>query len=153
MSRSIWNTAVVKLGDYIKHLRQVDDESYKRAESGKSCESCLTCNGHYCDRHSERSCDCSGHDCADDDIGGDFYSTGSTVTFSKRGVIYQRTRIPKPNQYGNFRCPISGQLCSSSVCKEWCEGSGSSPEVGHDRRIAKAADYYRNIDNETGNAR
>lgn len=107
MPRSVWQPGVVRvLADYIKQLRQVDDESNKRpvaCQSSKSAQS-----GHVCTRNPHRSCNCHAGVCADDD-----------ATYrNARGPF---VAAPKPNQLGNFRCPISGQLCSSNVCRDWCE--------------------------------
>lgn len=115
MPKSVWAACVGLVGDVVRHLREVGNQPDKRALAGqpdKSCESCLSCIGHYCPRHAERHCKCAGSDCADDDCGD---AIGNTI------AQQHRVLVPEPNKLGNFRCPITGQLCSSSVCKEWCE--------------------------------
>lgn len=115
MPRSIWQPGVVRvLADYIKQLRQVDDESNKRPVACQPSEPAQS--GHVCTRNPNRTCNCPAGACADDDASyrnarGPFVATDPT----------QRIAAPKPNQLGNFRCPITGQLCSSNVCRDWCE--------------------------------
>lgn len=139
VSRSVWEFVFHTLDDYFGFVRKVDHKPDQPNVSDQSAQPCVSCESHKCERHNERNCNCARGTCADDDNGGSEY----------RGA-HNRTRAPEPNQLGNFRCPITGQLCSSSVCKEWCEGSGTGTEIAVDRRSAKAAQYYRNIDSETG---
>ena len=107
MPRSVWQSSVVRvLADYIKQLRQVDDESNKRPVARQPSESAKS--GHVCTRNPHRSCNCPAGVCADDD-----------ATYRDARGPFVAT--PKPNQLGNFRCPITGQLCSSNVCRDWCE--------------------------------
>ena len=130
MPKSIWQPRVVqRLADYIRQLREVDDESNKRPlarQPGQSVES-----SHVCARNPNRTCNCDAGVCADDD---------ATYRYARGPFVATRVAAPKPNHLGNFRCPISGQLCSADVCREWCEGSGTSAAPDADRGDAKAAD-------------
>jgi hypothetical protein len=115
MPRSVWQPGVVRvLADYIKQLRQVDDESNKRPVARQPSESAQS--GHVCARNPHRTCNCPAGTCADDDATyrharGPFVATDPN----------ERIATPEPNKLGDFRCPISGQLCSSTVCRDWCE--------------------------------
>lgn len=139
VSRPVWEFVFHTLGDYIRHVRKVDHKPNKPDVAGQPAQPCVSCESHKCERHNERNCNCARGTCADDDIGD-----------ASGNYTGPRLRAPEPNKYGNFRCPITGQLCSSSVCREWCEGSGTGTEIGVDRRYAKAAQYYRNTDSKTG---
>lgn len=141
----VWEFIFHTLDDYFGRVRKVDHEPHKSNVANQPAE---PGQPHKCERHNERNCNCASGTCADDDGG-----AGDGNPFEQHRQQYrdqQRIHTPEPNQYGNFRCPVSGQLCSSNVCREWCEGSGSGATLGVDRRSAKAAKYYRNIDSETG---
>ena len=146
VSRPVWEFIFRTLDDYIRHVRKVDGKSDKPHVAGQPAEPGLAAEPHKCSRHLERNCNCARGTCADDDGG-----AGDGNPYEQHRE-QQRTRAPEPNQYGNFRCPVSGQLCSSTVCREWCEGCGSGTTAGADRRPAQAAQHYRNIDSETGDA-
>jgi hypothetical protein len=87
-------------------LRQVDDESNKRPVARQPSEPAQS--GHVCTRNPHRTCNCYAGVCADD---------ATTYRYARGPFV----PTPKPNQLGNFRCPVSGQLCSSNVCRDWCE--------------------------------
>ena len=92
LPRSIWQPGVVKrLADYIKHLREVDNQSDKPNVSAVQ---------HSCSRHPERSCNCAPGACADDD------------GYPSRHIKYAADL---------YTCPISGVICLNLHCREWCE--------------------------------
>jgi hypothetical protein len=128
MPKSIWRNGVVRsLADYIRQLREVDDESNQRPvarQPGQSVES-----NHACTRNPHRTCNCSAGVCADD---------SATYRYARGPFLSARVAVPKPNHLGNFRCPITGQLCSSTNCREWCEGSSTGATADADRGNAKA---------------
>ena len=142
MPRSVWRPGVVRvLADYIRQLREVDDESNQRAvarQPGESAQSEQPGQPHVCTRNPHRTCNCDAGVCADD---------SATYRYARgpyRAVpIDEHNRVPspKPNHLGNFRCPITGQLCSANVCREWCEGSGSSSTTDTHRSDATAAKH------------
>ena len=142
VSRSVWEFVFRILDDYFGRVRKVGHKPDQRAQSSQPDQ---PTERHVCRLSPGYTCTCPSGVCAADD---------ATYRYARGPYlpVEHRVSAPEPNHLGNFRCPISGQLCSSSVCREWCEGSGSSPEVGHDRRSTKAANYYRNIDHETGDA-
>lgn len=114
--RSVWQPGVVKhLADYIEHLRKVDQQSN---ESDVSSQPNKPNQSRICERNPHRICNCPRGVCADDDATYRFARGPYTATGDANG----RIRAPKPNEHGNFRCPISGFLCSESVCREWCSG-------------------------------
>lgn len=95
MPKSVWQPGVVqRLADYIKHLREVDQQSNQPNIADKPDQS------HICGRNPHRTCNCSGGACADDD------------------ATYRYARGPYATA---IRCPISGQPCSASSCRDWCE--------------------------------
>ena len=139
MPRSVWRPGVVRvLADYIRQLREVDDESNQRPlarQPRQSAQSEQPSQPHVCARNPNRTCNCDAGVCADDDATYR-YARGPFVATNPS----QRIAAPKPNELGNFRCPITGQLCSSTICREWCEGSGTGAAPDADRSDAKTGD-------------
>jgi hypothetical protein len=112
MPKSVWRPGVVRrLADYIQQLREVANEPDQRAVSHQP-----GFTRHVCARNPNRTCNCDAGVCADD---------AATYRYARGPFLSanpsQRIAAPKPNHLGNFRCPISGQLCSSTVCRDWCE--------------------------------
>jgi hypothetical protein len=136
LPKSVWQSGVVRrLADYIRYVREVDDESNQRPLARQPSQSTQPEQSrHVCTRNPHRTCNCDAGVCADD---------AATYRYARGPFLAtnpsQRIAAPKPNRLGNFRCPISGQLCSADICREWCEGSGPSPEVNADRGDAEAA--------------
>jgi hypothetical protein len=129
MPKSIWRNGVVRsLADYIRQLREVDDESNQRPVACQSVES-----NHVCTRNPHRTCNCSAGVCADD---------SATYRYARGPFLavesIQRIAAPKPNELGNFNCPIDNRLCSANVCNGWCEGSSTGTTADADRGNAKA---------------
>lgn len=145
--RPVWEFVFRTLGDYVRHVRKVDGQPDEPNVANQPAE---PGQPHRCERHNERNCNCTGGTCADDDGG-----AGDGSTFEQRRQQYRdRIRTPEPNQYGNFRCPVSGLACDKYVCREWCEGSGiTCSETNQHWRTAKATQHYRNLDSETGATR
>lgn len=95
MPKSVWQPGMVqRLADYIKRLREVDQQSNKPNVASQSAQP------HVCERNPYRSCNCPGGTCADDDS------------------TYRYARGPYA---ATIRCPISGQPCSVTSCRDWCE--------------------------------
>jgi hypothetical protein len=129
MPKSIWRNGVVRsLADYIRQLREVDDESNQRPVARQSIES-----NHVCTRNPHRTCNCDAGVCADD---------SATYRYARGPFLavesIQRIAAPKPNELGNFNCPIDNKLCSANVCNGWCKGSGTGATADADRGDAKA---------------
>lgn len=105
LPRSIWQPGVVqRLADYVKHVREVDQQSDKPHVTSQPDQS------HVCERNPNRVCDCARGVCADDD------------------ATYRLARNPRPRCYtGNpdldakYACPVSGVACFGIKCREWCE--------------------------------
>jgi hypothetical protein len=117
LPRSIWQPGVVqRLADYIKHLRKVDQQSNEPNVAGQPNQR------HVCTRNPHYSCLCARGVCANDDATYR-HARGPYLPVNPSTSTSTSVRTPKPNEFGNFRCPISGQLCSESVCREWCSGS------------------------------
>jgi hypothetical protein len=132
MPKSIWRNGVVRsLADYIRQLREVDDESNQRPVTDQPNQPGFT--RHVCARNPHRTCNCDTGICADD---------SATYRYARgpfRAVeSSQRIAAPKPNELGNFNCPIDNKLCSANVCNGWCEGSGTGAKTDADRGDAKA---------------
>jgi hypothetical protein len=105
----LWATFVGRLGNLIKHLCKVGHKPDQRAVPSESGEP-----RHVCRLNPGYTCTCASGVCANDDA--TYRHARGPYLPVEHGV-----RAPEPNKYGNFRCPISGQLCSSTVCREWCE--------------------------------
>lgn len=110
LPESVWESCWGFVGNVFKHLCKV---AVKPDEPNESCVA-----NHVCDRNPHRTCNCARGVCADDD------ATYRYARVNSRPVkLDQHNRVlaPEPNHLGNFRCPVSGQLCSATVCREWCE--------------------------------
>jgi hypothetical protein len=115
LSRSLWATCTRKLGSLIEYVREVYNQPYKHI---KSCESCVTCAGHYCPYHASRNA--SSTDASYDDANGSGNgSTSGTVS------IVKRIPTPKPNELGNFSCPVNNLSCDIYSCQGFCSESSS----------------------------
>lgn len=98
MPKSLWQPGVVRrLADYIKHLRQVDQQSDQSYVAGEP--------DHVCTRNPHRVCNCARGVCADDD------------------ATYRLARNPRcnPDVDTKHACPISGVACFGAKCRDWCE--------------------------------
>lgn len=124
MPRSVWQPGVVqRLADYIKQLREVDKQSDERAVSNQPDQPGQPeFSGHVCTRNPNRTCNCPTGSCADDD---------STYRYARGpfGAVpideFGRVITPKPNELGNFRCPVNNLACSVDVCSGFCLEGGS----------------------------
>ena len=115
LPKSIWQPGVVKrLADYIKHLREVDQQSDQPDVASQSAQ---PSQRHICQRDPHRSCSCPRGVCADDSESYR-HARGPYLVASTD----PRIPVPQSNQLGNFRCPISGKLCSEYICRDWCSG-------------------------------
>jgi hypothetical protein len=98
VSRPIRESSVATLGDYIRHLQEVDKQSNESditCESSKSNESKFD---HICPNNPILTCNCADPNaCAE--LGND-----------------------PDSQHGNKRCPDSGRICHESVCPNECLG-------------------------------
>jgi hypothetical protein len=95
VSRSIRESSVATLGDYIRHLQEVDKQSDQSNVANQSVESSFD---HICPNNPILTCNCSDPNaCAE--LGND-----------------------PDSQYGNKRCPESGRICHESVCPNECLG-------------------------------
>jgi hypothetical protein len=118
MPKSIWQSGVVRrLADYIRHVREVDNEPNQRSISHQS-----GFTRHVCARNPHRTCNCDAGVCADD-----------ATTYRYARGPFLSTRILASEQPGNFRCPISGSHCAEYQCREWCAGSSARAETDADR--------------------
>lgn len=115
MPRSVWaNGMAQRLADYIRYVREVDQQPDQPDIAGESHK---PNQRHICKRDPDRSCSCPSGVCADDD---------ATYRYARGPFLVASTDpripVPKPNHLGNFRCPISGKLCSEFICRDWCSG-------------------------------
>jgi hypothetical protein len=118
MPKSIWQSGVVRrLADYIRHVREVDNEPNQRSVSHQP-----GFTRHVCARNPHRTCNCDTGVCADD-----------SATYRYARGPFLSTRILASEQPGNFRCPISGSPCAEYQCREWCAGSSARAETDADR--------------------
>ena len=98
--RPIREPSMATLGDYIQHLREVDNQSYKCDESSQPCIACEPNKRgesgfqHICPNNPILNCNCSDPKfCAE-----------------------------QPNDNGWIKCPDSGKLCSVIDCPDGCKG-------------------------------
>ena len=107
LPRSIWQPGVVKrLADYIKHVREVDnkpDKPHKSAQPDKSSEP------HRCINIPVRTCHCPDGVCADD-----------PATYRRARGPYRFSEFTQ-HAADLYTCPISGSICLTIKCREWCE--------------------------------
>ena len=138
LPRPVWpsDLGTVELSE--RHMHEVSHQPHQPAVASQP---------HQCPRHHERTCNCAGGTCADDDTGID---SRDGVADNYAGNTEGRLRTPEPNESGNFRCPSNGLVCSSLSCGKWCEGGSIGAASDDDRRAATAAKHYRNIDTCTG---
>jgi hypothetical protein len=95
LSRSIRESNVATLGDYIRHLQEVDKQSDQSNVTSQPVESSFD---HICPNNPILTCNCSDPNaCAE--LGND-----------------------PDSQHGNKRCPESGRICHESVCPNECLG-------------------------------
>jgi hypothetical protein len=135
MPKSVWRNGVVRsLADYIKQLREVDDESNQRTVASQPSQPVEP--SHVCTRNLHRTCNCSAGVCADD---------SATYRYARgpfRAVLldeHNRVLAPKPNRLGNFNCPVDNRACSQDACPIWCdESSRLGATADADRGDAKA---------------
>jgi hypothetical protein len=113
MSRPLWTTCVDWMVNNFKLMREVSDESNKYI---KSSVSNVGDNGPYsaCSIF-DAICNCIPY-CRD----------ASVKHTSLRSPVLS---TPEPNALGNFQCPKSGKLCSSTICGKYCQESISSTET------------------------
>lgn len=130
----LWATFVGRLGNFIRRLCEVGHKPDQRAQSGESDQSV---ERHICRLNPGYTCACARGVCAADDATYR-YARGPYLPIDAK----QRVRTPEPNALGGFRCPVSGQVCSRLVCREWCEGSGAGTETGTGRSDAAPADNH-----------
>jgi hypothetical protein len=135
MPRSVWQPRVVRrLADYIRQLREVDDEPNQRpvaSQPSQPTQSQQSGQPHVCTRNPHRTCNCDAGACADDSATYR-YARGPfrAVFLDKHG----RVLSPEPNRLGNFNCPVDNRACSKDVCPVWCgESSGAGAEIDADR--------------------
>jgi hypothetical protein len=95
VSRSVRESSVATLGDYIRHLQEVDKQPDQSDVASQSVESSFD---HICPNNPILTCNCSDPNaCAE--LGND-----------------------PDNQHGNKRCPDSGRICNDRDCPNECLG-------------------------------
>ncbi len=114
MPKSLWQSVIWSLDDKLRFLREICNKPDQRTQPGQPGQ---PDQRHVCRLNPGYTCSCPSGVCANDDATYR-YARGPYLPVEQPGA---RVRAPKPNHLGNFRCPISGQLCSSTVCREWCE--------------------------------
>ena len=101
VSKPIWNTSVATLGDYIRHLQEVDNKPNKpcfACESNQPNESDFQ---HICPNNPILTCNCV-----------------DPKYCSELGSDPDR----QFNEHGWKRCPDSGKICSTTDCPDGCKG-------------------------------
>lgn len=105
MPRSVWRPGVVRiLADYIKYVREVDQQPNERAVSSQPDQS-----PHVCARNPNRTCNCPTGACADDD---------ATYRYARGPFL---STEPAKHASNVYTCPISGRICLGYTCRDWCE--------------------------------
>ena len=130
LPQSLWATLVGRVDDFIKLVRQVDDQRGQRAvarQPGESTEPQQPGQPHVCPRNPKRSCNCDPGRCADDDTG-----------IRRRDG---RVTTLAPSFFGRFRYPLDGEPFSATLGNKWRESRGAGSEADADRRYAEAGKY------------
>lgn len=105
MPRSVWQPGVVRrLADYIKHVREVDQQPNECAVADQPDQS-----SHVCTRNPHRTCNCPAGACADDD-----------ATYRYARGPYRHAQFTQ-HAADIYSCPISGRICLGYECRDWCE--------------------------------
>lgn len=96
MLRSVWFANLDCMVNIVQYLQ---DDDRQRKQCGKSCqsdkptESKQCCEpSHNCTNHSTRTCNCTGHDCVDNDSDGNTSYFGSNRKKRKWGDICTKPR-------------------------------------------------------------
>jgi hypothetical protein len=98
VSRSIREPSVATLGDYIRHLQEVNQQPDQSNVAGQSVESSQSTYDHICPNNPILTCNCTDPKfCAE--LGND-----------------------PDNIDGNKRCPDSGRICNDRSCPDECLG-------------------------------
>ena len=122
VSRPLWSTRVVSLGDYIRQLCKVSNQPNKHEQRTQSSESNQS---HVCYHDPNRHCNCA-----------------------ERCPVKQ---LNEPNKHGWKLCPVNGKLCSVTDCPTEChERFNSESTKGQDiySRIRAGTIYRANIQND-----
>lgn len=115
LPRSVWAACVGLMGNVVKYLREVGHKPNQPHKSGQPDQ---PCERHVCRRNPGYTCACPRGVCASDDATyrharGPYIPVEPAVA-DDGGGTGGRAR-------SNFRCPISGQFCFGTSCRDWCE--------------------------------
>ena len=156
LSRPVRATDMDRMDDHGRLMREIADKSNKPNVASQPVEP-----RHVCARHPERTCNCSGNECGDDDD--DWirtYTDRAVAHFHRidrqRNSKYIGRQFPVRTvpQHGHFECPVDGKACGSEWCvKGICTESWTRAKAGANWCFAEAAYDHRNTDADSTNAR
>ena len=151
MPGSVRDTHMDRMDDHGRLMREIDEQSNKSNVASQSAEPSESSEPrHVCARHPERTCNCAGGDCGDDDDDWIRTYTNRAVAHYDRIDRQRNSKLvgkPFPVQYvpehGQFECPVNGKACGSeSCCGGICQESWHRAKAGPDWRFTKAADNH-----------
>lgn len=120
MPKSVWQPGVVqRLADYIKHLRQVDQQPNQPDVASQPDQSGQPNERHVCTVDTHRTCTCPRGVCADDSA----TYRRARGPYQPAGPSASASAVPaaKSDQPGGYTCPVTGQPCTEIKCRDWCE--------------------------------
>lgn len=123
--RPVRQSSVATLGDYIKHLQEVDRQSNQSNIANQSCKHCF---GIGYDASGQR-CECVDnpnfqHPCPNNPI--------LTCNCGNPNDCVELGNDPDNNHVdGNKQCPDSGKVCNERTCPGQCKGDGFSDNLDY----------------------
>ena len=147
-----------RMDDHGRLMREIADKSNKPHVANQPAKPSEP--RHVCARHPERTCNCTGSECGDDDD--DWirsYTDRAVAHFHRvdrdRNSKYVGRQFPVRTvpQHGCFECPVNGKACGAEFCvKGICTESWTRAKAGANWSFAEAAYDYRDTDTDATNA-
>jgi hypothetical protein len=149
LSYPVRYTHLERMDDHGRLMRQIAEQSNKPNVTSQPVESKQPSESdeprHVCTRHPERTCNCAGNECGDDDD--DWirtYTERANAHFDRLDHQRHDKLVGKPfpvlyvPERGQFECPVNGKACGSESCVGGiCAESWHRAKAGPDWRFTK----------------